>query len=79
MYQAVKIYLQEPRPRVASQLGTAPDELAGLHRRFEVVSGAQVQVAAALSVPHLILPTGASTGTHVTVAAATGLTVLAAG
>jgi transposase len=43
-YQRVKIYLQEARPRIAAELGIAPDELAGLHRRFEVVPGAQAQV-----------------------------------
>ncbi|MDN3061205.1 IS21 family transposase [Streptomyces sp. SRF1] len=43
-YQRVKLYLQEARPRIAEELGIAPDELAGLHRRFEVVPGAQAQV-----------------------------------
>jgi transposase len=43
-YQRVKLYLQEARPRVAAELGIAPDQLAGLHRRFEVVPGAQAQV-----------------------------------
>ncbi len=43
-YQRVKLYLQEARPRVAEELGIAPGELAGLHRRFEVVPGAQAQV-----------------------------------
>ncbi|MHC3426826.1 IS21 family transposase [Streptomyces sp. DT18] len=43
-YQRVKLYLQEARPRIAAELGIAPDELAGLHRRFEVVPGAQAQV-----------------------------------
>jgi AcrR family transcriptional regulator len=40
-YQRVKLYLQQARPRVAAELGIAPDQLAGLHRRFEVVPGAQ--------------------------------------
>ncbi|WP_425461233.1 IS21 family transposase [Kitasatospora atroaurantiaca] len=43
-YQRVKIYLQEARPRVAEELGISPGELAGLHRRFEVIPGAQAQV-----------------------------------
>ena len=43
-YQRVKLYLQEARPRIAEELGIAPDQLAGLHRRFEVVPGAQAQV-----------------------------------
>lgn len=43
-YQRVKIYLQEARPRIADELGISPGELAGLHRRFEVVPGAQAQV-----------------------------------
>ncbi len=43
-YQRVKLYLQEARPRIAEELGIAPDELAGLHRRFEVIPGAQAQV-----------------------------------
>ncbi|MEV4418262.1 IS21 family transposase, partial [Catellatospora sp. NPDC049609] len=43
-YQRVKIYLQEARPRIAAELGIGPGELAGLHRRFEVVPGAQAQV-----------------------------------
>lgn len=43
-YQRIKLYLQEARPRIAAELGIAPDELAGLHRRFEVVPGAQAQV-----------------------------------
>lgn len=43
-YQRVKLYLQEARPRIAEELGIAPGELAGLHRRFEVVPGAQAQV-----------------------------------
>jgi transposase len=43
-YQRVKLYLQEARPRIAAELEIAPDQLAGLHRRFEVVPGAQAQV-----------------------------------
>ncbi|MFD9474068.1 hypothetical protein [Streptomyces goshikiensis] len=43
-YQRVKLYLQEARPRIAAELGIGPGELAGLHRRFEVVPGAQAQV-----------------------------------
>lgn len=43
-YQRVKMYLQEARPRIAEELGISPGELAGLHRRFEVVPGAQAQV-----------------------------------
>ncbi|MGV9566037.1 DDE-type integrase/transposase/recombinase [Streptomyces sp. NPDC003480] len=42
--QRVKLYLQEARPRTAEELGISPGELAGLHRRFEVVPGAQAQV-----------------------------------
>lgn len=43
-YQRVKLYLQEARPRIAEELGIAPGDLAGLHRRFEVIPGAQAQV-----------------------------------
>ncbi|TDU73559.1 IS21 family transposase [Streptomyces sp. KS 21] len=43
-YQRVKLYLQEARPRIAEELGISADQLAGLHRRFEVVPGAQAQV-----------------------------------
>lgn len=43
-YQRVKMYLQEARPRIAAELGYTPSELARLHRRFEVVPGAQAQV-----------------------------------
>ncbi|MCX4554779.1 IS21 family transposase [Streptomyces phaeochromogenes] len=43
-YQRIKLYLQEARPRIADELGISPGELAGLHRRFEVVPGAQAQV-----------------------------------
>ncbi|MET9760122.1 IS21 family transposase [Streptomyces sp. NPDC006372] len=43
-YQRVKLYVQQARPRVAEELGISPKELAGLHRRFEVIPGAQAQV-----------------------------------
>lgn len=43
-YQRVKLYLQQARPMIAAELGISPDQLAGLHRRFEVVTGAQAQV-----------------------------------
>ncbi|WP_395358074.1 IS21 family transposase [Streptomyces sp. YH02] len=43
-YQRVKLYMQEARPRIAQELGISLGELAGLHRRFEVVPGAQAQV-----------------------------------
>jgi transposase len=43
-YQRVKLYLQEARPRIAEEVGIGPGELAGLHRRFEVVPGTQAQV-----------------------------------
>lgn len=43
-YQRVKLYLQEARPRIAAELGYTTSELARLHRRFEVVPGAQAQV-----------------------------------
>ncbi|WP_456115212.1 IS21 family transposase [Streptomyces broussonetiae] len=43
-YQRVKIYLQQARPQVMAELGIGPDELDGLHRRFEVIPGAQAQV-----------------------------------
>ncbi|GAA1171689.1 hypothetical protein GCM10009654_31120 [Streptomyces hebeiensis] len=43
-YRRVKLYLQEARPRIADELGIAPDELVGLHRPFEVIPGAQAQV-----------------------------------
>lgn len=44
-YQRVKVHLREARPRIAAEL-VAEDEnpLTGLHRRFEVVAGAQAQV-----------------------------------
>ncbi|MGW1047461.1 hypothetical protein [Streptomyces sp. NPDC002547] len=43
-YQLVKMYAQQARPRIAEELGYIPRELARLHRRFEVVPGAQAQV-----------------------------------
>ncbi|MGI5380499.1 DDE-type integrase/transposase/recombinase [Streptomyces sp. CA-251387] len=42
--QRVKLYLREARPRIASEMGIEPRELAGMHRRFEVVPGAQAKV-----------------------------------
>ena len=44
-YQRVKVFLAEARPRIAAELA-AEDEnpLSGLHRRFEVIPGAQAQV-----------------------------------
>ncbi|GLX42317.1 hypothetical protein Sros01_83890 [Streptomyces roseochromogenus] len=36
--------LQEARPRIAEEPGISPSGLAGLHRRFEVLPGAQAQV-----------------------------------
>ncbi|MGW5434450.1 DDE-type integrase/transposase/recombinase [Streptomyces sp. NPDC004059] len=42
--QRVKLYVQEARRRVAEELGITPKELAGMHRRFEVVPGAPDQV-----------------------------------
>nr|WP_258566197.1 IS21 family transposase [Streptomyces parvulus] len=43
-YQRVKLYVQEARPHIAEKLGITPTELAGMHRRFEVIPGAQAQV-----------------------------------
>lgn len=44
-YQRVKMFLAEARPRVAAELeATDENPLTGLHRRFEVVPGAQAQV-----------------------------------
>lgn len=44
-YQRVKMFLAEARPRIAGELAGEVDErLSGLHRRFEVVPGAQAQV-----------------------------------
>lgn len=44
-YQRVKMHLADARPRVAAELAEADENpLRGLHRRFEVVPGAQAQV-----------------------------------
>lgn len=44
-YQRVKVFCAEARPRIAAELAeTDENPLAGLHRRFEVVPGAQAQV-----------------------------------
>lgn len=44
-YQRVKMFLAEARPRIAAELDEADESpLRGLHRRFEVVPGAQAQV-----------------------------------
>jgi hypothetical protein len=44
-YQRVKMFLAEARPRIAAELADGEDNrLTGLHRRFEVVPGAQAQV-----------------------------------
>jgi transposase len=44
-YQRVKMHLVEARPRIAAELAvTDENPLTGLHRRFEVVPGAQAQV-----------------------------------
>ena len=44
-YQRVKMFLAEARPRIAAELAETDDNpLTGLHRRFEVVPGAQAQV-----------------------------------
>jgi transposase len=44
-YQRVKMFLAEARPRIAAELAAADENpLTGLHRRFEVVPGAQAQV-----------------------------------
>jgi len=44
-YQRVKVHLAEARPRIAAELAERDDNpLTGLHRRFEVVPGAQAQV-----------------------------------
>ena len=44
-YQRVKMFLAEARPRIAAELAEIDDNpLTGLHRRFEVVPGAQAQV-----------------------------------
>jgi transposase len=44
-YQRVKVFLAEARPRIEAELAAGDDNpLRGLHRRFEVVAGAQAQV-----------------------------------
>ncbi|MGH3238475.1 MAG: IS21 family transposase, partial [Streptosporangiaceae bacterium] len=44
-YQRVKLYVAEARPGIAAELAAGDDSaLAGLHRRFEVLPGAQAQV-----------------------------------
>jgi transposase len=44
-YQRVKMHLASARPRIAAELAERDENpLAGLHRRFEVVPGAQAQV-----------------------------------
>ena len=44
-YQRVKMFLAEARPRIAAELADSDENrLSGLHRRFEVVPGAQAQV-----------------------------------
>ena len=44
-YQRVKLFVAEARPRIAAELAEDDDNpLTGLHRRFEVVPGAQAQV-----------------------------------
>ena len=43
-YQRVKMFLAEARPRIAAELEADDHPLHGLHRRFEVVPGAQAQV-----------------------------------
>lgn len=44
-YQRVKMFLAEARPRIAAELAERDENrLTGLHRRFEVVAGAQAQV-----------------------------------
>lgn len=42
-YQRVKLFVRELRPRIAAELADE-NPLRGLHRRFEVVPGAQAQV-----------------------------------
>ena len=44
-YQRVKVFLAEARPRIVAELAVGDENpLTGLHRRFEVVPGAQAQV-----------------------------------
>ena len=40
--QRVKLSLPPARPRIAAELGISPDQLAGLHRRFEVAPAHRV-------------------------------------
>src|SRR5215211_7321938 len=44
-YQRVKMFPADARPRIAAEMAETDDNpLTGLHRRFEVVPGAQAQV-----------------------------------
>lgn len=43
-YQRVKMYAAQARPRIAVELEDDDNRLRGLHRRFEVLAGAQAQV-----------------------------------
>lgn len=43
-YQRVKMYVAEARPRIRVELGIDVNALTDLHRRFEVIPGAQAQV-----------------------------------
>ena len=44
-YQRVKMFVVDARPRIAAELATVDENrLTGLHRRFEVIAGAQAQV-----------------------------------
>ena len=44
-YQRTKMFIAEARPRIAAELAEGDENpLTGLHRRFEVVPGAQAQV-----------------------------------
>jgi transposase len=44
-YQRVKVFCAQARPRIAAELAVEDENrLTGLHRRFEVVPGAQAQV-----------------------------------
>jgi hypothetical protein len=50
-YQRVKMFLAEARPRIAAELEESDDNpLTGLHRRSEVIPGAQAQVDWAMKV-----------------------------
>jgi hypothetical protein len=42
-YQRIKLYVAEARQRLARE-SEGDERLSGLHRRFEVVAGAQAQV-----------------------------------